>query len=332
MSSASFQSLDRARSIAIQAVLDASQLTHRVQAELVDDDVVQKRDRSPVTVADYGAQAVVSHQLAQAFPEIPLVGEEDAAALRADSELATKVTRFVQQVSPDISTDEVMTAIDRGQHAGGSGLFWVLDPIDGTKGFLRRQQYAVCLALIENGRVLVAVLGCPNLPVDPADPDGERGCLFVAVDGRGATQYRVSTGTETPITVSSVADSSDASFVESVEAAHADHSRQGQLARSLNISNAPVRMDSQCKFAAVARGQASLYLRLSPKPGYDQKIWDIAAGAKIIEEAGGTVSDATGKPLNFAHGRTIGTGDLFASNGHLHACVLSALTRQSEDS
>jgi len=315
--------------VAIQAVLDASRLTHQVQLELVDDDVVQKRDRSPVTVADYGAQAVVSHQLAQAFPDIPLVGEEDASALRADPDLAAKVSRFAQQVIPKISSDEVMTAIDRGLHGGGSGLFWVLDPIDGTKGFLRRQQYAVCLALIEDGQVLVAVLGCPNLPVDPDQPDGERGCLFVAVDGQGASQLTVSSGQEARISVSGITDSAQASFVESVEAAHADHSRQGKLAAELEISNAPVRMDSQCKFAAVARGQASLYLRLSPKPGYDQKIWDIAAGAKIIEEAGGKVSDAQGNPLNFAHGRTIGTGDLFASNGHLHDRVLRALMRQS---
>ena len=93
----------------------------------------------------------------------------------------------------------------------------------------------------------------------------------------------------------------------------------------MRISAPPVRLDSQCKFAAVARGDASLYLRFSPKAGYDQNIWDIAAGAMIIEEAGGRATDASGAPLNFANGRTIGTGDLFASNGHLHDAVLSAL-------
>ena len=63
-------SLERARAVAIQAVLDASGSDFfQVQTELVDDDVVQKKDRSPVTVADYGAQAIVSHQLAKAFPK-----------------------------------------------------------------------------------------------------------------------------------------------------------------------------------------------------------------------------------------------------------------------
>jgi 3'(2'), 5'-bisphosphate nucleotidase len=63
-----------------------------------------------------------------------------------------------------------------------------LDPIDGTKGFLRGEQYAVCLALIVDAQVQLGVMGCPNLPVDPSHPDGPRGCLFVAVRGQGAEQ------------------------------------------------------------------------------------------------------------------------------------------------
>lgn len=65
---------------------------------------------------------------------------------------------------------------------------WTLDPIDGTKGFLRGEQYAVCLALIIDAEVKLGVIGCPNLPVDSSKPDGPRGCLFVAVRGQGAEQ------------------------------------------------------------------------------------------------------------------------------------------------
>lgn len=65
---------------------------------------------------------------------------------------------------------------------------WTLDPIDGTKGFVRGEQYAVCLALIEDNDVKVSVMGCPNLPASLSDPAGERGCLFVAVKGQGAEQ------------------------------------------------------------------------------------------------------------------------------------------------
>lgn len=65
---------------------------------------------------------------------------------------------------------------------------WALDPIDGTKGFLRGGQYAVCLGLLVDGQVEVGVMGCPNLPVNPKEPEGEKGVIFVAVKGQGAFQ------------------------------------------------------------------------------------------------------------------------------------------------
>jgi 3'(2'), 5'-bisphosphate nucleotidase len=65
---------------------------------------------------------------------------------------------------------------------------WTIDPIDGTKGFLRGEQYAVCLSLIVDSKVQVGVIGCPNLPVDPAHPEKGTGCIFTAVRGQGAQQ------------------------------------------------------------------------------------------------------------------------------------------------
>merc|ERR1740117_580991 len=105
-----------------------------------------------------------------------------------------------------MTAEQTLEAIDRGLHEGGSGRFWVLDPIDGTKGFLRREQYAVCLGLVEDGEVLVAVLGCPNLPVDPggdlvSTPAEGRGCLFISVHGEGASQLDIGTGAERAISV-----------------------------------------------------------------------------------------------------------------------------------
>ena len=67
---------------------------------------------------------------------------------------------------------------------------WTLDPIDGTKGFLRGEQYAVCLALLVDSSVEVGVIGCPNLPLDPQKPNGQKGCLFIAVRGQGTEQVR----------------------------------------------------------------------------------------------------------------------------------------------
>lgn len=71
---------------------------------------------------------------------------------------------------------------------------WTIDPIDGTKGFLRGEQYAVCLALIVDSKVQVGVIGCPNMPYDWNKPSpslgDEKGVLCVAVRGQGAEQVR----------------------------------------------------------------------------------------------------------------------------------------------
>jgi hypothetical protein len=94
----------------------------------------------------------------------------------------------------------------------------------------------------------------------------------------------------------------------------------------LGITLPPVRLDSQCKYAVVARGEASIYLRLPTRPGYEEKIWDHAAGCVIVKEAGGAVTDVRGRPLDFSRGSTLALNSgVVASNGVLHYRVLDAV-------
>ena len=133
---------------AIHAVRRASQLVRQVQAETISS-ALTKDDRSPVTVADFASQALVGRLIAEYFPDDPLVGEEDSSVLRqpAGRQTLEQVTKFVSRLAPQATSETVCSWIDRG--AGEpSDRFWTLDPIDGTKGFLRGDQYAVALALI----------------------------------------------------------------------------------------------------------------------------------------------------------------------------------------
>jgi 3'(2'), 5'-bisphosphate nucleotidase len=99
------------------------------------------------------------------------------------------------------------------------------------------------------------------------------------------------------------------------------------VAERLGITTDPFRIDSQAKYAAVATGNADIYLRL-PRPGtdYTERIWDHGAGALVVEAAGGTVTDMHGTPLDFTHGRLLkkNTG-IVATNGALHDDVIAAL-------
>lgn len=319
------------RHAAVNAVLDACRLCKTVQATLVSEETMAKKDKSPVTVADFGAQAVVASQLRKAFPNDPLVGEEDAAALRGDegAELRSKVVASVQKIAPAMTEAAILDAIDRGMYEGGpKGRHWTLDPIDGTKGFLRNDQYAVALALIEDGQVVLGVLGCPSLPHDGKKPGGPAGCLFIAVAGQGATMRTLDDPTEHKIHVTDVSDPSQASFCESVESAHSAQDDSAKVAELLGISVPPYRIDSQCKYAAVSRGDASIYLRLPTKKGYEEKIWDHAAGCIVIREAGGRATDVRGNELDFSIGRTLRDNmGVVVTNGLLHDRVVAAVRK-----
>jgi 3'(2'), 5'-bisphosphate nucleotidase len=171
---------------AIQAVRQAAQLVRQVQAEMVSP-ALTKADLSPVTIADFASQALVAKLLAEAFSQDVLVGEEDAGALRLEGGRADleQVTRFVGYFEPQATPEAVCDWIDRGG-AEPARRFWTLDPIDGTKGFLRGDQYAVALALVVDGQVQVGALGCPNL-VDGYLPSmGGQGSLVFAERGHGA--------------------------------------------------------------------------------------------------------------------------------------------------
>ncbi len=314
------------KQIAINAVLQAMRLCEQVQAEMVSTDAIQKADRSPVTVADFGSQALICKAIGDAFPDDPIVAEESAQALRKNATLLARVANYVSHFAKEtVSPDTVCDWIDRGSGEVGQR-FWTLDPIDGTKGFLRRDQYAIALAYIVDGIVRLGVLGCPNLPYLLKDTE-QRGCLFVAASGEGTQLYTNTGNFLEPVHVSEEVHC----FAESVESTHGDSEAHSKIAEALGITEPPVRMDSQAKYGIVSRGEASLYIRLpNPTyPDYRECIWDHAAGMIVVQEAGGMVTDANGAPLNFLTGKRMHENrGIVATNGKLHEHVLKVVNSQ----
>jgi len=321
-------SYERELRAALEAVRGAARVCRAVQERLITRDTLEKRDKSPVTVADFASQAIVCHHLEQAFPSDAVVGEEGSAELRTAENtvlLASVVAAVSSETDGPADAQRVLAWIDRGGSDAKAARYWTLDPIDGTKGFLRREQYAVALGLIEQGEVVAGVLGCPNL----ADGAGGAGVLFAAVRGQGTrvfSLWRDGSDTGRALRVSQIASPAAARFCESVEAEHSDQSESAKIAAKLGITAPPLRMDSQCKYGAVARGDASIYLRMPTRADYQEKIWDHAAGKLVVEEAGGVVTDVNGKPLDFRHGCSLAQNSgVVATVGGLHARVLEAI-------
>ena len=169
---------------ALRAVRAAAVVCRAVRREATSMSL-PKADSSPVTEADFASQALIAGWLAETFPADPLIAEEDSRMLGSDPDLAERVVARVRQARPEATLSQLMSWLDRGD-GYVSDRFWTLDPIDGTKGLVRGEQYVVALALLEAGRVVVAAVAAPMLGVDLQPRADASGCVVVAVRGQGA--------------------------------------------------------------------------------------------------------------------------------------------------
>ncbi len=321
--------------IAISAVQAACKVCQSIRSSDACEDAISKKDRSPVTIADFGSQAVIIQRLLENDSDLKMVAEEDANQMQSlkDTSLGTDMVNAVAEVVPGATWEKIAKWVSCGAYEGSaSEAFWTLDPIDGTKGFLRNQQYAVALGLIENGEPVLGVLGCPNYPVNGFESKGGAiGRLFFAEKGKGAWTLPLTVSIDDsasvqPVRVSSIESAVDAKLCESVESGHSSHDDSAKLIQALEITKESLRMDSQCKYAAVANGDASIYLRFPTSAEYREKIWDHAAGVIVNTEAGGKVTDIHGNALDFSLGQKLEKNQgIIAAPASIHDSVVAAI-------
>ena len=290
---------------------------------------MEKAGREPVTIADYGAQAIVMQHIASVFASDGSLAEEkgsDFSRLTSD-EQQLRITRHVGGLlGRDVTAEDIKGWLDTGRDKD-SARRWVVDPIDGTKGFIRGDQFAVAVALVVDGEPVVGALACPLLPFGHNGASEARGIVAVAVKGQGATlEPLIGEGPAVPMQVSDRIETVSARIVESVETGHTDHDVSAAILETAGVGGQTVRMDSQAKYAAVADGRAEIYIRLQ-RDNYRERVWDHAAGAIIVQEAGGIVTDLDGKPLDFSLGQTLeaNRGILATGSQPIHDALLVAI-------
>ena len=226
-----------------------------------DGTVRRKADGSPVTAADTDSERLIRSHLAGVAPQIPPVGEE---------------------------------AIDEGARPPSAKTFWLIDPLDGTKAYLRgEEEFTINIALITGGRAVLGVVYAPAM-----------GRAFVAAEGMGAFQG------PTPLTAA------DAIRVRSKPA-------EGLAVLTSNLHEPPMSvaknfpqlkidsvrgMSSSVKFCIIAAGEADFYPRRGPTME-----WDTAAGQAVLEVAGGRVLAGDGETLvygkpDFRNGAFVASG------------------------
>ncbi len=311
--------LDVARRAARTAADVCQRALQRPAAE-----AMSKGTLGPVTLADYGSQAVILREVAAAFPTHRIVAEEGSEHLAAHADPAG-VELLVDIVAAALGSpthfDEVCGWID---HSGGDGdVTWAVDPIDGTKGFLRGDQYAVAIGILIDDVPAAGVLACPRFTVDV-----HTGVLLVADPESGTTVEPLRGGPPVGVSVSELGGPAETRVLGSVEAAHGDPALVREVITRGGLGGGMVRLDSQVKYGAVAAGAAEVYLRPRSRPEYRESIWDHAAGVAVVEHAGGRVTDLDGLPLDFSRGRRLEANrGVVATNGRVHDHVLDVIGR-----
>lgn len=296
--------------VGLSAVREAMVMAKKVQSESLES--MTKMDESPVTVADFAAQAMVLSRIHESYPSDGFIAEESSSSL---DEKYLERTAMAAGMSPE----ELCAAIDLdGDHESRK---WILDPIDGTKGFLRGEQFCCALCLLVDGVPVASVLGCPNL--------GDHGGTYaVAIRGRGAF---VSEGGEWKrLRIGEGRVGEPLGLVEGVSRLHSNHDWSeaafAEIVSDETGRKETLRYDSQAKAVVLASGRADVFMRL-PRVGYVEKIWDAAPAYLVVSEAGGEYTDRRGRQIDFSLGDSLHpqVDGIVATNKHLHPHLVRAL-------
>jgi histidinol-phosphatase len=250
---------DRALAVAVEAARAAGEIA--LTYYRTGFDVTLKADRTPVTEADRGAEQAIRDVLGRAFPDCGFLGEEFGAV-------------------------------------GDQRRRWIIDPIDGTKNFIRRLPvWATLIGLEEDGEVTVGVIHNPVT-----------GELLAARRGGGTWRDGER------VQVSTIDDLAHATLLHAGLGLLREAGCWDGFVRLVDATGRQRGFGDYLGYTLVAEGKAEIYLET------DLKAWDLAPCKVIVEEAGGRFTDFDGVA-------SIHSGTAFASNGRLHDAGLALLRR-----
>ncbi|MCY4537241.1 MAG: 3'(2'),5'-bisphosphate nucleotidase [Chloroflexi bacterium] len=304
------------------AVRDAVKLCRRVQEHYLIANTKSTGDhKEPVTIADYGSQAIICRALMRHFPDDGVVSEESGEQFLQllSAEQRSQVLALLEDVlGSALSERDVVDWLEHGK-GRATKRTWVIDPIDGTKGFIALRHYAIACGALVDGQVAGGIVAAPGYA------EGE-GALFYTENG-ATWRAPIAAGGGERVSVSARRDAGDFIAVQSYERAHASKSRMGRARQLAGLGDVRIlELDSMEKYALVACGDADLYMRL-PREGsaYRHKIWDHVAGVGLVQGAGGMVTDLDGSPLDFSQGESLPNPGMIVSNGQHHERVVAAV-------
>lgn len=261
----------------LRAALDAVQTAWRIILKHYEGfEAIADAPASITTQADRDAQDAILKHLHHVFPDDALCAEE--------------------------TTDSLKAAKTNGPR------LWIVDPIDGTRGFARKNgEFSIMVGFVEDGKIAVGIV---------AEPARNR--LTYATRGNGCWRRDGTNAPAVRCQVTVTEKLSDATLTQSRSKKPNEPSRYVQALKPARVVET---YSAGIKLALVARGEADVYLNT-----YDQfHDWDICAGQILVSESGGRVSDLTGGELVYGTPGAWQRGGLLASNGRIHDAALAVM-------
>ncbi|TFG08803.1 MAG: hypothetical protein EU539_01245 [Promethearchaeota archaeon] len=284
---------------AIKLVKKASEITEWFRKKGFEN--LKKKDRSPVSIADFASQIYIINQLRQKFPDDQIFAEENEVDLINDLAL-----NRINECFEELNVGEIEDLKSELQYRGqNSERQWSIDPIDGTAGYMEGLTYAIGIGFMINSIPMKCAISVPD-----HDDNGE--AIFIAEKNNGA---KASYGGKDfiPLHVSKQNKVTEARLCQSL---HYDLPWVSQFAEKIGIKKR-IKLDSMAKFCMIAEGRYELYIK--PAFGLVLSSWDYCPGDLLVREAGGKVTDLDEEPLKYDKDKCILRGPgIIVSNGILH--------------
>ena len=229
---------------------------------------------------------------------------------QADRDSQEAILGFIRQTFPNDSLCAEENTPTLEAAPGNSPRLWIVDPIDGTRGFARKNgEFSVMVAFLVDKQIQLGVV------LEPVT-----GRLTYAAKGQGS--WRRDNGASAPVAcrVRSTDHLADAILTQSHSRTP---SRQSSLVEALGPKQVMETYSAGIKLAQVARGEADLYLNTY----LNFQDWDACAGQILVEEAGGTVSGLHGEPILYGIGQASQREGFLASNGLVHQQALDIVAQ-----
>ena len=241
----------------------------------------------------------------QAIPDAP--ADISTEADRRSQEIILQTIRTAFPVDA-LCAEETTATLSEAQHTGAR--LWIVDPIDGTRGFARKNgEFSVMIAFVENGRIGVGVVYQPAVAK-----------LTYAVRSGGC--WRLDAGATNP-TACQVTTAAELQVCTLTQSRSRTPGKRSRWVEALKPAHVVESYSAGIKLALVARGEADVYLN-TYEAFHD---WDICAGHILVTEAGGRVSGTGGQELQYGLAGAWQRNGLLATNGKLHDAALVVIDR-----